>query len=77
MQFYSSLPPQDAALLSDIVKYLDLWLAFRDPPDHTRVRRILRHAFTPKAVDAMRPGSKRSCTTCSTSWKSAKPTAST
>lgn len=56
MQFYSSLPPQDAALLSDIVKYLDLWLAFRDPPDHTRVRRILRHAFTPKAVDAMRPG---------------------
>ncbi|MFC3613430.1 cytochrome P450 [Lutimaribacter marinistellae] len=56
MQFYSALPPQDAALLSDIVKYLDLWLAFRDPPDHTRVRRILRHAFTPKAVDAMRPG---------------------
>ncbi|MEY8841283.1 cytochrome P450 [Cribrihabitans sp. XS_ASV171] len=56
MQFYSTLPPQDAALLSDIVKYLDLWLAFRDPPDHTRVRRILRHAFTPKAVDAMRPG---------------------
>ncbi|MFN3292258.1 MAG: cytochrome P450 [Gemmobacter sp.] len=53
--FYESLPPQDAELLRDVVHYLNLWLAFRDPPDHTRLRRILRHAFTPAAIDAMRP----------------------
>ncbi len=56
MGFYDALPPQDAGLLRDIVKYLNLWIAFRDPPDHTRVRRIMRHAFTAQAVDGMRPG---------------------
>ncbi|MCU9840289.1 cytochrome P450 [Ruegeria sp. WL0004] len=53
--FYQSLPPADAVLLKDIVHYLNLWLAFRDPPDHTRVRRILRHAFTASAIEHMRP----------------------
>ena len=54
-QFYKALPPADAAMLKDIIRYLDLWLAFRDPPDHTRVRRIMRHAFTAKAVEETRP----------------------
>ncbi len=53
--FYRSLPAEEAALLREIVHYLSLWLAFLDPPDHTRLRRILRHAFTPAAIDAMRP----------------------
>ncbi|APE42395.1 cytochrome [Sulfitobacter alexandrii] len=55
LQFYESLPPADAMLLRDIVHYLNLWLAFRDPPDHTRVRRIMRHAFTADAIATMRP----------------------
>ncbi|MFY9210990.1 MAG: cytochrome P450 [Aestuariivita sp.] len=55
IQFYKALPPADAALLKDIIHYLSLWLAFRDPPDHTRVRRIMRHAFTAKAIEEMRP----------------------
>lgn len=55
VQFYATLPPADAALLKDIVHYLNLWVAFRDPPDHTRLRRIMRHAFTSRAIDAMRP----------------------
>lgn len=55
VQFYTALPPADAALLKDIIHYLNLWIAFRDPPDHTRVRRIMRDAFTAKAIDEMRP----------------------
>ena len=55
IQFYKALPPADAALLKDIIHYLSLWLAFRDLPDHTRVRRIMRHAFTAKAIEEMRP----------------------
>lgn len=55
VQFYDALPPKEAELLRDIVHYLNLWLAFRDPPDHTRLRRIMRHAFTASAIEEMRP----------------------
>ncbi len=54
-QFYNALQPADAETLTDVVHYLNLWLAFRDPPDHTRVRKILRHAFTTKAIENMQP----------------------
>ncbi|HUR76601.1 MAG TPA: cytochrome P450 [Acidimicrobiales bacterium] len=30
-------------------------MLFSDPPDHTRLRRLASHAFTPKAVDSWRP----------------------
>jgi cytochrome P450 len=30
-------------------------LVFRDPPDHTRIRKLFQHAFTPKALAALEP----------------------
>jgi cytochrome P450 len=30
------------------------WMVFRDPPDHTRMRRALRPLFTPPAIEALR-----------------------
>jgi cytochrome P450 StaP len=31
------------------------WIVHRDPPDHTRLRGVLRSAFSPAAVDRLRP----------------------
>ena len=41
-------------ILKEIIHYLNLKV-FRDPPDHTRLRRIMRHAFTAEAIEQMRP----------------------
>lgn len=38
-----------------VVSVLSRWMVFRDPPDHTRMRRALRAAFTPTAIGELRP----------------------
>jgi cytochrome P450 len=36
-------------------KTLDRQLFFLDPPDHTRLRRLVAHEFTPRTVESLRP----------------------
>jgi len=54
--FYEKLPPKEAETLREIVHYLNLWLAFQDPPSHTRLRRVMRTAFATPLIHEMRPG---------------------
>ena len=49
---YSRIRPFVAE--SVLERTVEDWLLFRDPPDHTRLRRLISSAFTPRAVAAMR-----------------------
>lgn len=51
--FYKSLPASDAGRMRDIVQTLNLWVAFQDPPDHTRMRLIMRKAFMASSFNTM------------------------
>jgi len=55
------LPPGDRELLPDFAAfYLAKGLVHADPPDHTRIRRlILKWGFTPGQVEALRPKVQR------------------
>lgn len=39
---------------SPLEQSVEAWLFYRDPPDHTRLRRLIARAFTPSAMAAVR-----------------------
>lgn len=53
--FFASLPGEEARRIGDIVRYLSLWMVFKDPPEHTRLRRLTSKVFHVKSMQAMRP----------------------
>ena len=57
--FFDVLPTEEQRRLADIGRYLTLWAVFKDAPDHTRLRGLMNRAFTPRAVEALRPNIER------------------
>jgi len=58
--FYLALKDERRDILSGVMRYLSLWLVFKAPPEHTRLRKLLNTVFTPALIAAMEP---QICTT--------------
>jgi cytochrome P450 len=50
-----ALPLSRQAEFSELARMLGLWLIFMDPPEHTRLRKLLNKGFSPAAVEGLRP----------------------
>jgi cytochrome P450 len=53
--FFATLPGPEAERLKDIIRYLSLWMVFKDPPEHTLLRRLVGKVFHVQAMQGMRP----------------------
>ncbi|HEX6529366.1 MAG TPA: cytochrome P450, partial [Burkholderiales bacterium] len=53
--FFATLPPPEAKRVEELARYLTLWMVFRDPPEHTRLRRLAAKVFHVRSIHALRP----------------------
>jgi cytochrome P450 len=49
------LPVDRQAEFSELARMLGLWMIFMDPPEHTRLRKLLNKGFAPAAIEGLRP----------------------
>jgi cytochrome P450 len=51
--FYAQLKGERREILAEVMRYLSRGMVFRDPPEHTRLRRLVSTAFTPRSIEAL------------------------
>jgi len=54
--FFESQPSGEQDRLRDLIRYLNTWVAFKDPPDHTRLRSLLNKVVTPSVMRGLEEG---------------------
>jgi cytochrome P450 len=54
-QLLLALPLSRQGEFSELARMFSLWLIFMDPPEHTRLRKLLNKGFSPAAIEALRP----------------------
>jgi cytochrome P450 len=52
--FFAASP--EATRMAALQACLTRWMVFRDPPDHTRLRRLAAKVFNVRSINALRPG---------------------
>jgi cytochrome P450 len=57
--FFATLLAPEAAKVAELARYLTLWMVFRDPPEHTRLRRLAAKVFHVRSISALRPNVER------------------
>ncbi|MGQ0654145.1 MAG: cytochrome P450 [Betaproteobacteria bacterium] len=53
--FFASVPSGEASRMGELIRYLTLWMVFRDPPEHTRLRRLAAKVVNVRTINALRP----------------------
>src|SRR5579863_459489 len=54
-QMLLSLPLSRQAEFGELARMFGLWMIFMDPPEHTRLRKLLNKGFSPAVVEGLRP----------------------
>ena len=54
-QMLLALPLSRQAEFSELARMFGLWMIFMDPPEHTRLRKLLNKGFSPAVVEGLRP----------------------
>lgn len=49
------LSQEEKIEFSKIISTLNNWIVFQDPPNHTRLRKLVNKSFTPRSIEAFRP----------------------
>lgn len=49
------LSAEEKIEFSKIISTLNNWIVFQDPPNHTRLRKLVNKSFTPRSIEAFRP----------------------
>lgn len=52
--FFATLPHTEASRVAELMRYLTLWMVFRDPPEHTRLRRLAAKVFNVRSINGLR-----------------------
>jgi cytochrome P450 len=52
--FFASLASEERARVGELMRYLTLWMVFRDPPEHNRLRRLTSKVFNVRSMQALR-----------------------
>jgi cytochrome P450 len=55
-QMLLPLPIGSQSEFKELARMLGLWMIFMDPPEHTRLRKLLNKGFAPASLEALRPG---------------------
>ena len=50
-----SLPPEQREQFAPLVRMLGLWMLFIDPPQHSRLRKLMNKGFSTPVVESLRP----------------------